>query len=139
MQIVVTWPADAPRAAQLVNQSLVLPAAGSATGEPDGGFYLLVGHVAAPLLASPDDLNRYFGDREGVIETDVRGVFYLSNMRAVELYKQLGALIGAAQEDSAPRSGRSEIFRLGSRSRRPCWFTPAPASSRSQGDRSFRR
>jgi len=102
-QVRTTWPADALENALLVNQALVATPPGGVNGREDDGVYLVLGHVSAPLAASPEDLKEIMARTNGDLRISVRGSFYLSSLRAEELWHALGASLGKSTSPSVEK------------------------------------
>lgn len=92
-QIQVRWPRDVVADAQFANQVAVGPAAGTPTGEPEGGVYVIFGHVAPPLIGDPAEMERFMSEG-GILPISPRGTFYLPKVRATELFMMLGQQLG---------------------------------------------
>ncbi|EYR62160.1 hypothetical protein N866_11170 [Actinotalea ferrariae CF5-4] len=85
----VTWPVDAAADALPVNQVAVLQGADTEFG-PEGSVYLVLGHVAPPLIPDPLAAERFFTSGEASLDVRVRAAVYLTRPRAMELYRSLG-------------------------------------------------
>lgn len=110
LQVQTGWPADALRDPVVVNQALVAQAPGGSSGTPDGSIYLLLGHITFPLINDPEALSAYIAEHGGMLRAVPRGAFYMSRMRAEELWVALGQQLGhlPMPESPAPSNGESQ-------------------------------
>lgn len=83
------WPSDVTSAAEVANQFLL------AWDSPNQqGTYLLIGHLASPAWATPEQARRGAEELNGEIAVDPKGSFFLARDRAEELWVALGQHLG---------------------------------------------
>lgn len=104
----IRWPQTATRDSIFVNQVAVSGAAGTASGEPEQGLYLMLGHVAPPLFEDADAAREFQDSTDGSIEVGVRGAYYLPRIRAIELYQLLGSQLSQLDQAIAYAEQRAQ-------------------------------
>lgn len=91
--IEVRWPSDSMATVHPINQFAVIEGAGTAIGVPEGSIYLVLGHVAPPILTSQADLDALIADG-GMLPVSAEGAFFMTRERAAELWRLLGERLG---------------------------------------------
>lgn len=85
LDVRIEWPVDAAGAAVAINQMLLLAGPNTSQG-PDGISYLLLGHVAPPVLLDMPAIQDFTKDTgRAELQVDVRARLVMTRQRLMEL------------------------------------------------------
>lgn len=102
VQVLALWPEGFVESAQVVNQFAIATDLTS----PDG-VYILLGHFAPPIFASPEHAQQRMEQLGGAVTIMPRGAFYMTRSNAALLRDFLIGHLGAEQAPTEGAGGAS--------------------------------